>query len=145
MLYRGLRSNISVADLLVRASRQGDADSARSLMNLVMQFRKVCNHPDLFQRAEVITPYAFCAFAKSPMGREKDALFYPDTARNPISYPLPRLFFEEGTLGGIPGKSSFNNDSSILGSMMNIWRTDWMAHSLPHSCTYIVLQVESSV
>lgn len=41
LLYRGLRANISVAELLVKASRQGDADSARSLMNLVMQFRKV--------------------------------------------------------------------------------------------------------
>lgn len=40
-LYRGLRANVSVQELLVRASKHGDADSARSLMNLVMQFRKV--------------------------------------------------------------------------------------------------------
>jgi len=140
---------VSVAELLVKASRQGDADSARSLMNLVMQFRKVrsclvpanpppylysfeqvCNHPDLFQRAEVITPYAFCTFAKSNIGREKDILFYPDIAKNPISLSLPRMFVEEGTLCGVPGESSFGTDSNILGSMMNIWRTDWIARSM---------------
>lgn len=41
-LYRALLSNVSVADLLEKAANIGDADSARSLMNLVMQFRKVC-------------------------------------------------------------------------------------------------------
>lgn len=32
-----------MADLLEKAANIGDADSARSLMNLVMQFRKVIN------------------------------------------------------------------------------------------------------
>lgn len=41
-LYKGLLANVSVADLLEKAANIGDADSARSLMNLVMQFRKVC-------------------------------------------------------------------------------------------------------
>lgn len=42
-LYRALLANVSVADLLEKAANIGDADSARSLMNLVMQFRKVCD------------------------------------------------------------------------------------------------------
>jgi DNA helicase INO80 len=42
VLYRGLRANISVTELLQKAANIGDADSAMSLMNLVMQFRKVC-------------------------------------------------------------------------------------------------------
>ena len=40
-LYAALTANVSVADLLEKAANIGDADSARSLMNLVMQFRKV--------------------------------------------------------------------------------------------------------
>lgn len=40
-LYRGLRQNVSVSQLLARASNLGDEASTRSLMNLVMQFRKV--------------------------------------------------------------------------------------------------------
>lgn len=31
-----------------------------SLMNLVMQFRKVCNHPELFERREAKSPYLSC-------------------------------------------------------------------------------------
>jgi DNA helicase INO80 len=45
-LYRQVRSNVSIADLLQRAS--SDAESARSLMNLVMQFRKVSDWDQLF-------------------------------------------------------------------------------------------------
>ena len=40
-MYKALLANVSVADLLEKAANIGDADSARSLMNLVMQFRKV--------------------------------------------------------------------------------------------------------
>ena len=40
-IYRALRANVSVADLLEKAANIGDAEAARSLMNLVMQFRKV--------------------------------------------------------------------------------------------------------
>ncbi|KAG1716542.1 hypothetical protein ID866_594 [Astraeus odoratus] len=43
-LYRALLANVSVADLLEKAANIGDADSARSLMNLVMQFRKSTDH-----------------------------------------------------------------------------------------------------
>jgi chromatin-remodeling ATPase INO80 len=41
-MYKALQANVSIADLLEKAAHIGDADSARSLMNLVMQFRKVC-------------------------------------------------------------------------------------------------------
>ena len=40
-LYKALLANVSVADLLEKAANIGDVDSARSLMNLVMQFLKV--------------------------------------------------------------------------------------------------------
>ncbi|PVU95080.1 hypothetical protein BB561_002065 [Smittium simulii] len=63
-MYSGLLQNISVSDLLARlqnsstASKlsQGNGNSEDNLMNLVMQLRKVCNHPDLFSRAEVESP-----------------------------------------------------------------------------------------
>ena len=40
-LYKALMTNVSVFDLLEKAKNIGDVESARSLMNLVMQFRKV--------------------------------------------------------------------------------------------------------
>jgi DNA helicase INO80 len=30
-----------------------------NLMNLVMQFRKICNHPELFERKPYRSPYHF--------------------------------------------------------------------------------------
>ncbi|KAF8315369.1 hypothetical protein DL93DRAFT_2057333, partial [Clavulina sp. PMI_390] len=138
-LYRALRANASLSEILAKASRQGDADSARSLMNLVMQFRKVCNHPDLFQRAEIVTPYAFCAFTKTNITREKEYLFYPDTPVNPICLSLPRLFYMEGTIRGVPGESSFGKDSTIMASMLNIWRTAWIKRSVDSNTSFSFL------
>jgi DNA helicase INO80 len=56
-LYDGLRQRISMEDLLQTThalSSQSQRES--SLLNLVMQFRKVCNHPDLFERRDVVSP-----------------------------------------------------------------------------------------
>lgn len=50
-LYRALLANVSVADLLEKAANIGDADSARSLMNLVMQFRKVLSSSQTLLRS----------------------------------------------------------------------------------------------
>ena len=51
-LYRGLKDKLPVLELL-----RGGNDSA--LMNLVMQFRKVCNHPELLERTEITSPLCF--------------------------------------------------------------------------------------
>ncbi|XP_036405694.1 chromatin-remodeling ATPase INO80 [Megalops cyprinoides] len=59
LLYQALKNKISIEDLL--QSSMGSAQQAHSttssLMNLVMQFRKVCNHPDLFERQETKSPF----------------------------------------------------------------------------------------
>ncbi|XP_055041517.2 chromatin-remodeling ATPase INO80 [Misgurnus anguillicaudatus] len=59
LLYQALKNKISIEDLL--QSSMGSAQQAHtttsSLMNLVMQFRKVCNHPDLFERQEIRSPF----------------------------------------------------------------------------------------
>lgn len=71
LLYQALRNKISIEDLL--QSSMGTAQQAHSttssLMNLVMQFRKLCNHPDLFERQETrspfhmsLKPYVTCKF-----------------------------------------------------------------------------------
>ncbi|KAG9120325.1 putative DNA helicase ino80, partial [Ceratobasidium sp. 392] len=106
-LYRGLRANVSIAELLERANNLGDADSARSLMNLVMQFRKVCNHPELFERADVVAPFSFTTFSQSGIiSREGDLLYCPDSVRNPIRFEVPTLFEREGGLINLPGHTT---------------------------------------
>ncbi|CAN7940602.1 unnamed protein product, partial [Ixodes pacificus] len=78
LLYQGLKNKISIEDLMQSAgAASSQAQSATSsLMNLVMQFRKVCNHPDLFERREVRSPFHMRA---GP-------------------FQLPRLLFAQGIL-----------------------------------------------
>lgn len=40
-LYRGLKEKLSISELLEKATSLNESDSLDSLMNLVMQFRKV--------------------------------------------------------------------------------------------------------
>ncbi|KAI8813271.1 SNF2 family N-terminal domain-containing protein [Cladochytrium replicatum] len=55
-IYQLLKEKISVAELIGRLDQAGTVES---LMNIVMQFRKVCNHPELFDRADVQGPVSF--------------------------------------------------------------------------------------
>ncbi|KAL2081838.1 hypothetical protein ACEWY4_021656 [Coilia grayii] len=59
LLYQALKNKISIEDLLQSSmgSTQQAHSTTSSLMNLVMQFRKVCNHPDLFERQETRSPF----------------------------------------------------------------------------------------
>ncbi|TCD67024.1 putative DNA helicase ino80 [Steccherinum ochraceum] len=130
-LYKGLLANVSVADLLEKAANIGDADSARSLMNLVMQFRKVCNHPELFERADVVAPYSFSEYGKSgPLNREGDLAQLPYSTRNPIELHIPSLLYLDGGLLDVPQENSPLPLTSGPLSKFNIWSTDWIQKSM---------------
>ncbi|EDO48474.1 predicted protein [Nematostella vectensis] len=56
-LYQAVKQKISIDDLVyTSASSSATSATTSSLMNLVMQFRKVCNHPELFERRDVTSP-----------------------------------------------------------------------------------------
>lgn len=81
LLYMALKKKIRIEDLLQYTDRGSEGQSVdksftSNLMNLVMQFRKVCNHPDLFERRD----------AKSPYSIKID------------DYLVPRLIYENSTL-----------------------------------------------
>lgn len=130
-LYSNLRNQISIMDLIEKATI-GDDDSA-SLMNLVMQFRKVCNHPDLFERADTTSPYTWGYFAQTgSFVREGSNVTVGYSVRNLIEYELPRLIWcEDGRLY----KASANNRtagfrSKYLDQLMNIYSPDNIQDSL---------------
>ncbi|KAL0072093.1 putative DNA helicase ino80 [Marasmius tenuissimus] len=128
-LYKALLANVSVADLLEKAANIGDAESARSLMNLVMQFRKVCNHPELFERADVVSPFAFAHHGKaSYSAREGDLVDLPYSTQNPISVEVPELMYRDGGILTIPREES--KQSGYLSKLMNIWSTDHIFKSV---------------
>lgn len=147
-LYRALLVNVSVADLLEKAANIGDADSARSLMNLVMQFRKVgmvwilikfllticqvCNHPELFERADVVAPFSFTHFGRSgPLNREGDLISVPYSSTNPIEYHIPELFYDDGGLLDIACENHhLQSRSRCARNLFNIWDTERVYKSL---------------
>ena len=111
--YQMLRSQISIMDLLDSANSNND--DATSLINLVMQFRKVCNHPDLFERADVKLSFSFGRFAEtSSFMREGNDLEMAYTSENLIKYNFPRLVYDELLT------PTFNNS---IGSKQKIFET----------------------
>lgn len=76
-LYMALKKKIRIEDLL-KATGQSDGHTTdknftSNLMNLVMQFRKVCNHPELFERRDIRSPFSL----------------------HKLEYNLPRLVYNE--------------------------------------------------
>lgn len=100
-------------------------------MNLVMQFRKVCNHPDLFERADVISPFLFGTFSHSGnLARQGDQLYCPDSASNAISVELPRIVWEEGVLNRVGEDRNAGSDTHVLRNLMSIWKEGWVNDEL---------------
>ncbi|KAH7386949.1 SNF2 family N-terminal domain-containing protein [Phaeosphaeria sp. MPI-PUGE-AT-0046c] len=128
--YANLRNKISIMDLIEKAV--GDEQDSATLMNLVMQFRKVCNHPDLFERADTWSPFSFASFAETPSFlREGQNVRVGYTTRSFIEYNLPRLVGRNGGRLDIAGpenqKAGFRGH--YLDNLMNIWNPHNMEQS----------------
>ncbi|KAH7309575.1 SNF2 family N-terminal domain-containing protein [Stachybotrys elegans] len=130
-LYSNLRNQINIMDLVEKATMGDDQDSG-TLMNLVMQFRKVCNHPDLFERADVTSPFSFGYFAETAsFVREGNNVAVGYSTRSLIDYGLPALVW---TQGGRLNKASSDNQKAgwrnkALNHMMNIWSPEHVRES----------------
>lgn len=132
--YSNLRSRISIMDLIEKATMGDDQDTA-TLMNLVMQFRKVCNHPDLFERAETTSPFALTHFAETAsFVREGQNVQVGYSVRNVIEYDLPRILCNDVGRLHIAGPANprAGFEQKYLHSLMNIWMPE---HLLPATKT----------
>ena len=121
--YGNLRNRISIIDLIEKAAVGDDQDTA-TLMNLVMQFRKVCNHPDLFERAETSSPYALVHYAETASFlREGNNVNVPYSTKNLIDYDLPRLLCSPDARLDVagPGNDKAGFRGKYLTELMNIW------------------------
>ncbi|XP_052767691.1 chromatin-remodeling ATPase INO80-like [Mya arenaria] len=107
LLYQGIKNKISIEDLLNTAmSNSSQAQStANSLMNLVMQFRKVCNHPELFERQEIRSGF----FLAQP------------------AYRVPKLVYRDGILD-----LSLPSRGRLLNNTFCIYNTHHIHNSLFH-------------
>lgn len=114
-LYQVLKSQMSAAyDAIENAAGSDEASSDQNIVNTVMQFRKVCNHPDLFEREDVRSPFAFTDFGRSgSILREGGMIDVEYSAKNCIDYYIPKLIFDEMLV------PSFQNDNDIRDKILN--------------------------
>ncbi|KAM9898141.1 hypothetical protein OXX79_006468 [Metschnikowia pulcherrima] len=66
-----------------------------------MQFRKVCNHPDLFERADVYSSFAFGKFAETGSFLRETELEMAYTLQNSISFDIPTRVYNDLLAPGI--------------------------------------------
>jgi DNA helicase INO80 len=130
-IYKGLRDKISIMDLIEKAASGGDENTA-TLMNLVMQFRKVCNHPDLFERADTRSPFSLTQWAETASFlREGPVIDVAYTSRNMITYCVPALVYREGGRLDLPGPDSNHGSRKFqLSNIFNIWKPDHIHKSI---------------
>lgn len=95
--YRAIKDKISLSELF--DSKRGSVNDIKimNLMNIVIQLRKVCNHPELFERNEGSSYLYFGEIPNSllpaPFGELEDV--YYSGGQNPITYKIPKLVYEE--------------------------------------------------
>lgn len=127
-LYQVLKSQMSSNyDAIENAAAEGSdiaggGNSDQSIINAVMQFRKVCNHPDLFERADINSPFSFTSFGKTSslisssiatsggLTETISELMYSST--NPINCAIPKLIYEDLIL------PNYNNSIDIMEKLL---------------------------
>lgn len=140
--YSNLRNRVSIMDLIEKAAVGDEADST-TLMNLVMQFRKVCNHPDLFERAETRSPLSAGHFAETASFiREGQSVDVRYSTRNLIEYQLPCLLCSDAARVDLPGPN--NTQAGFRGKylqhLMNVWHPENIARSVERDQTFSFLR-----
>ncbi|KAL6062519.1 putative DNA helicase ino80, variant 2 [Balamuthia mandrillaris] len=127
-LYNGIRAKISVAELLnnTLSNVKGNSD----LMNLVMQFRKVCNHPEIFERAEFRSPFNQQDTSKGSIGNSC------------LTVNLPKLIYRDMlSEGHFASRYRFPSAELQFGS--SFWNQRFNIFS-PHHIHYSLFKSTSS-
>ncbi|CAL5420787.1 unnamed protein product [Camellia sinensis] len=95
--YQAIKNKISLTELF--DSNRGHLNEIKimNLMNIVIQLRKVCNHPELFERNEGCIYFYFGEIPNSllppPFGELED--IYYSGGHNPITYKIPKLVYQD--------------------------------------------------
>nr|CAD1828376.1 unnamed protein product [Ananas comosus var. bracteatus] len=96
LLYQAIKNKISLAELLDSSRGRWSEKKLLNLMNIVIQLRKVCNHPELFERNEGSTYFYFADVRYPPLPSfgELEDVFYAGES-NPITYKVPKLVHQK--------------------------------------------------
>lgn len=94
LLYNNIKKRICLSDLM---QMEENKQKNQNLMNLVMQFRKVCNHPELFERKLEKTPLLFSRSLESKShsvyrrGKYNMICLKVNELEHPFDLKFPRL------------------------------------------------------
>ncbi|XP_031280967.1 chromatin-remodeling ATPase INO80 isoform X2 [Pistacia vera] len=95
--YQAIKNKISLAGLFDGSRGHLNEKKIMNLMNIVIQLRKVCNHPELFERNEGSSYLYFGEIPNSllppPFGELEDIHY--SGSQNPIEYKIPKLVHQE--------------------------------------------------
>jgi DNA helicase INO80 len=125
LMYKALRDKLTLSDLSDPA-----LSSKESLMNLVMQFRKVCNHPEIFDRRFSLSPFVFTSlssFVEPPRkvdGRKRviEDDWIGGCLKSPIVFTLPKLILDEFDVR----HTDKSTKDLVLNNLCNIWFADYI-------------------
>ncbi|KAK6429730.1 putative DNA helicase ino80, partial [Oleoguttula sp. CCFEE 5521] len=130
-MYTKLRDRISILDLIEKSANGQDEDTA-NLMNLVMQFRKVCNHPDLFERAEVWSPLSTSAYADTvSFMREGSNVNVAYSTRSLVEQWMPKMLMEDDGRVDVAGPRNEKAGwfKKVCHDELSIWNAKHMMQS----------------
>ena len=74
-MYKLLKKKVNLQDLLEKAQINKSTDDA-TLMNLMMHFRKITNHPELFERSDAQSPLHFSDLLYNSCAEVDDSYLY---------------------------------------------------------------------
>ena len=92
--YDAIKAKLSVKDFFKMFESKAKVDN---LMNLVMQFRKVCNHPELFERRSCRSAFTFQQiyfYTGNQPVKFQEIPTVSSQNTNPISIKVPKLLFD---------------------------------------------------
>ncbi|XP_031397206.1 chromatin-remodeling ATPase INO80 isoform X1 [Punica granatum] len=95
--YQAIKNKISLTELFDGSRGHLNEKKILNLMNIVIQLRKVCNHPELFERNEGSTYFYFGEIPNPllpPAFGESEDVHYSG-GQNPITYKIPKLIQKE--------------------------------------------------
>ena len=93
ILYDRIKRKLNISELFSMTDSKAKVEN---LMNLMMQFRKVCNHPDLFERRPEHTPVMLKDLTLlncTPKIGFNQFLEVRIANKNPISLVIPRIVY----------------------------------------------------
>ncbi|KAK4775981.1 hypothetical protein SAY87_023942 [Trapa incisa] len=95
--YQAIKNKISLAELFDGNRGYLNEKKILNLMNIVIQLRKVCNHPELFERNEGNAYFYFGEIPNPllppPFGELEDVHY--SGGLNPVTYKIPKLIQRE--------------------------------------------------